>query len=113
MVTQIDDCRFPDRELIDRKREFNQRVLSLKNILRPIHLLKVAFIKERNYEICEMYYYKLKSLSENKRNYREYDIYDSQSDTESDIDEDGVSYDDGELSFSEEEDDEDFKIVFE
>lgn len=108
LVPTNDDCRFPDREILSRNRNFNQRVLCLESLLKPIHRLKVRFIKETNFENFETYFGNLKSLNENKQIQTTNDSSDDQSDS----DEICSSFDDGEQSYSEQDEDDGFEIVF-
>lgn len=62
-VPKTDACRYPDRELIERKRRFNNIIKSMDILLRPIHVLKTKLLEGLNYISNELYYANLKSIS--------------------------------------------------
>lgn len=112
-VPKTDNSRYPDRELIEKKRLFNSTVEVMKNLLRPIHLMKNKFIKGKHEINREEYLTCLKSL--NKFKLQEQEIYETEFEETITSSDDDLDYEYSEESISDEQcsDCESLEIVFE
>lgn len=63
-VPEKDECRYPDRDLIEKKRRFEDTAKRMDSLLKAIHLLKLKFPEAKKDPYSVEYFESLKSLSD-------------------------------------------------
>lgn len=107
-VPERDECRYPDRDLLEKKRRFENTVKDMDHLLRNIHVLKMKFVDGKKSIEDGEYFEQLKSIFNLKKLLQENteyaEIYSS-------------SEDDSSYEFSDDNDDindnDDLEIIFE